>query len=143
MQLVGNAVVAGDAVNNLEPFAVLFDKVSRKIALDILENFGFAAVGISDAHPGNFLLHVLVVGGNILHLVFDMPVDALAQPIAIGAAANFEGEIGGCQFVIPGSIILFEFAQTVGRKLIGVVTLFADLAGWAQSLDIVQVPCKL
>lgn len=82
--------MTGHAVHLLDAIAVGFGKVGRQIGFDVGVDLGRPCCGIRDFDPRNLLLEVGVIRVDILNIIFDVPVNALAQPLALGAAARLE-----------------------------------------------------
>jgi hypothetical protein len=91
---------------------------------------GDRPVIVDDPDEGDRLL--LGIGGQVVDLVLDVPVDALAQAEALAAAAGLEHQVGVGEAVVLVVAVGGDRAQAVVGELLRGVALLAGLTRRAQ-----------
>jgi len=120
--------VAGDAVHFEHLVLAQLSRIERRFRGRIL---GRRPVHIRDAHPGNVLFQA--VGGDVFHLVLDVPVNAVAQPLALGAPARVHQQVDSIRIVVLVVAIPVQDAQAVVGELLRVVAQLARVARGAHT----------
>jgi len=82
--------VAGDAVHALELGIVDGLRVDQGLGVDVID---VRAVRLFHPHQRDILLRR--IGCQVINRVFDVPVDAVPQPLGFGAAASLQDQVRG------------------------------------------------